>query len=95
MSTTRQLRIPGISLSRTSKYSEKRKSALIDQEIPDEIGFLERMMAILDSISDEELHVFFHSWIERIKMSWIQIVTMCPGQHLDENDCISRQLPDG
>jgi hypothetical protein len=39
----------------------KRKSAVIWQEMPDEIGLLEIVTQILDGISNEELRAIFRS----------------------------------
>jgi hypothetical protein len=43
------------------------KSALIGQEIPDEVDLLEAVTAILNGISDAELQRVFRSWIERVE----------------------------
>jgi hypothetical protein len=42
----------------------KNKSAIVGQEIFDEIGLLEILTQILDRISDEEWRAVFRSWIE-------------------------------
>jgi hypothetical protein len=55
----------------------KNKSALIRQETFDEIGLLEVLTQILDSISDEELHAVFRSWIE-----WIQNIIDANGDYI-------------
>jgi hypothetical protein len=44
----------------------KVKSALIEQEIPDEIDLLEAVTEILNGISDAELRRAFRNWIERV-----------------------------
>jgi hypothetical protein len=43
------------------------KSALIQREIPDQIGLLEAVTEILSDISDAELQRVFRSWIERVE----------------------------
>jgi hypothetical protein len=45
----------------------KVKSALIGQEIPDEIELLDAATEILNGISSAELQAVFHSWIERVQ----------------------------
>jgi hypothetical protein len=45
----------------------KVKNAVIEQEIADEIGFLEIVTDILDGISDDELQAVFCSWIEHVQ----------------------------
>jgi hypothetical protein len=45
----------------------KVKSAPIGQKIPDEIYFLERVIEILNGISDAELQCVFRSWVEHVE----------------------------
>jgi hypothetical protein len=50
---------------------------VIGREIPDEIGLLEAVTAIVNAISNAELQIVFRSWIERF-----QNVIDAEGDHL-------------
>jgi hypothetical protein len=43
------------------------KGALIGQPIPDEVGLLDAMIQMLESISSDELQSVFRNWIERVQ----------------------------